>query len=147
MQVAAKKWETTKYFKHILKFLRVGSEMTPAGTSRVNKISAVRLYNIDTESDKPTRQHPHPLPALIQIQAIHDEIYSTVIVIEVQHLLHSSTLLFRSIQELCRTIFSSTNKIMAWGEVKKELLSFEKFNLFDISQITNTFNLQKSFAY
>ena len=40
----------------------------------LNKISAVRLYNIDTESDKPTRQHPHPLPALIQIQAIHDEI-------------------------------------------------------------------------
>ena len=113
----------------------------------LNKISAVRLYNIDTESDKPTRQHPHPLPALIQIQAIHDEIYSTVIVIEVQHLPHSSTLLFRSIQELCRTIFSSTNKIMAWGEVKNELLSFEQFNLFDISQITNTFNLQKSFAY
>ena len=39
MQVAAKKWETTKYFKHIFKFLRVGSEMTPAGTARVNKAS------------------------------------------------------------------------------------------------------------
>ena len=38
MQVAAKKWETKKYFKHIFKFLRVGSEMTPAGTARVNHV-------------------------------------------------------------------------------------------------------------
>ena len=37
MEVAAKKWETTKYFKNIFKFLRVGSEMTPAGTARVKE--------------------------------------------------------------------------------------------------------------
>ena len=31
----AKTWETTKYFKHIFKFLRVGSKVTPTGTARV----------------------------------------------------------------------------------------------------------------
>ena len=35
---------------------------------------------------------------------------------------------------------------MTWSEVKKELLPFEQFNLFDISQTTNTFNLRCSFA-
>ena len=43
MQVAAKKWEITKYFKHIFKFLRVGSEMTPAGTARVNGILLIQI--------------------------------------------------------------------------------------------------------
>ena len=45
MQVAAKKLETTKYFKHVFKFLRVGSEMTPAGTARVNLQSYLRKQN------------------------------------------------------------------------------------------------------
>ena len=36
MQVAANKWESTKYFKHIFKLFRVGSKMTPVGTTQVN---------------------------------------------------------------------------------------------------------------
>ena len=51
MQVAAKKWETTKYFKHIFKFLRVGSEMTPAGIARVKLHGLVTVdspYSQDT---------------------------------------------------------------------------------------------------
>lgn len=112
----------------------------------VHKISNVRLYTIDTEADKPTRQHPHSLPALVQVQAIHDEHYSTVIIIEVQHLPHPSTSLFRSIQKLCRTIFSSSNKIMTWGDVRKELNPFEQFDLFDLSEVIHTVNLQKYFT-
>ena len=46
MQVAAKKWETTKYFKHIFKFLRVGSEMTPAVTARVNNHSTINIRDL-----------------------------------------------------------------------------------------------------
>jgi hypothetical protein len=112
----------------------------------IHKISKVRLFTIDTESDKPTRQFPHSVPALIQIQAIHDENYSTIFIIESQHLPHSSTPLFHLIQTLCGMIFSSINKIMAWGDVQKELRPFEQFNLFDISQVINTVNLQQYFT-
>ncbi|CAF3328907.1 unnamed protein product [Rotaria sp. Silwood2] len=112
----------------------------------IHKISNVHLYTIDTEANRPTRRYPHSLPALIQIQAIHDENYSTVIIIEVQHLPPASSSLFHSIQQLCRMIFSSNNKLMAWGDVEKELGPFEDFNLFDLSQVTNTFDLQKYFT-
>ena len=44
----------------------------------IHKISNVRLYTIDTESDKPTTSHSYSLPALIQIQAIHDYKHSVV---------------------------------------------------------------------
>ena len=110
------------------------------------KISNVRTYTIDTELDRPTRQNPHPVPALIQVQAIHREDYSTILLIEVQHLPNPSTSLFKSIQRLCRTIFSCMNKIMAWGEVRNELRPFDQFELFDISQVTNTLNLQEYFT-
>jgi hypothetical protein len=35
---------------------------------------------------------------------------------------------------------------MAWGDVKKELLSFDQFHIFDLSKITNTLNLQQFFT-
>ena len=87
----------------------------------IYKLSNVRTYTIANESHRPTRHNPHSLPALIQVQAIHREKYSTILLIEVQHLPNPSTPLFRSIQRLCQTIFSSTNKIMAWGGVHTEL--------------------------
>ena len=62
--------------------------------SLTQRMSTVHLFTIDTESDKPSIQHPTPVPALIQIQAIHSEHSATVILIEVQHLLDQSTVLF-----------------------------------------------------
>ncbi|CAF4904631.1 unnamed protein product [Rotaria sp. Silwood1] len=112
----------------------------------IYKLSNVRTYTIDTESDRPTRQNPHSLPALIQIQAIHHETCSTILLIEVQHLPDTSTSLFSSIQRLCRMIFSPMNKIMAWGNVEKELKSFSEFDLFDISEVVNPLNLQDLFT-
>ena len=53
---------------------------------------------INTESD------PHP--ALLQIQAIHNEHQATVFLFEVQHLPPPSSTLFAHIQALSRTIFS-----------------------------------------
>ncbi|CAF0822104.1 unnamed protein product [Rotaria sp. Silwood1] len=50
--------------------------------SLIQEISDVHLFTIDTESDKPTIRQPKPVPALIQIQAIHNETLSTVILIE-----------------------------------------------------------------
>ena len=51
--------------------------------------------------------------------------------------------MFHSIQRLCRIIFSSLNKIIAWGDVHKELDPFKQFELFDISQVNNVLNLQE----
>ena len=62
--------------------------------SLTQRMSTVHLFTIDTESDKPSIQHPTPVPALIQIQAIHSEHSATVILIEVQHLPDQSTVLF-----------------------------------------------------
>jgi hypothetical protein len=112
----------------------------------IHKLSNVRLYTIDTEADKPTQQHPYSIPALIQVQAIHDEQYSTILIFEMQHLPHSSTCLFHLIKQLCQMIFSSNNKLMAWGDVVKELRPFEQFNLFDLSQVTDPINLQNFFT-
>lgn len=111
----------------------------------MHKIQHVRLFTLDMESDKPTRAFPHSTPALIQIQAIHDEKFSSVFLIEVQYLPHSSTSLFQLIRTLCTMIFSSVNIIMAWGEVVDELRPFERFNLFDLSQVINKINLQERF--
>ena len=136
-------WSTSNYDSPIFVHHQT-SESHLYGT--IHKISNVRLYTIDTEADRPTRQYPHSTPALIQIQAIHDENYSTIIIIEIQHLPPRNTSLFRLIQQLCSVIFSSDNKLMAWGDVYKELHSFEDFNLFNLSQVTNTFDLQKFFT-
>ena len=112
----------------------------------IYKLSNVRTYTIDTESDRATRHSPHSLPALTQVQAIHREEYSTILLVEVQHLPNPSTSLFKSIQRLCQTIFSSTNKIIVWGDVHTELRPFNQFDLFDISQLINTLNLQEHFT-
>ena len=97
--------------------------------SLIQTLSSVHLFTIDTESDKPTKAQPKPLPALIQIQAIHNEFSAQIILIEVQHLPSRSTSLFRQIQQLCHIIFSNANTIMAWGEVVTELQPFEQFHL------------------
>ena len=112
----------------------------------IHTIQSVRLFTIDTESDRPTRQHPHSLPALLQIQSIHDATTSTVFLIEVQHLPPPSSSLFATIRQLCRTIFTAANKIMAWGDVLSELRPFDSFGLFDLQQVTNVRNLQADFA-
>jgi hypothetical protein len=113
--------------------------------SIISKIRHIHMFTIDTESDRPTQQNPTPIPALLQIQAIHHEKLAAVLLIEVQHLPDPSSSLFRLIQNLCYTIFSPDNKIMAWGEIIPELKSFTQFNLFNISHITDTCNIQEYF--
>ena len=115
--------------------------------SSIQRISDVRLFTIDTESDFLPREQCPPRPALLQIQAIHSEEQATVFLLEVQHLPSPSSTRFAHIQHLCRTIFSSNNRIMAWGNVLNELRPFSDFNLFDISQVVKITNLQEHFAH
>lgn len=111
----------------------------------MSKISHVHLFMIDTECDKPTQLNPHSTPALLQIQAIYDNTFSTVFLIETHHLPEQSSSLFQSIQKLCQIIFSSSNKILAWGDVLCELKPFVQFDLFQLSQVTDTLNVQDYF--
>jgi hypothetical protein len=60
----------------------------------IQKMNHIHLFTIDTELDRPTKLQPKPVPALIQLQAIHNEQFATVVLIEVQHLPHRSTDLF-----------------------------------------------------
>ncbi len=60
----------------------------------IQKIAKIHLYTIDTESDPSPRNIHNPKPALIQIEAIHSETSATLILVEVQHLPHPSTVLF-----------------------------------------------------
>ena len=114
--------------------------------SCLHRIANVHHFMIDTESDCPTRDRPFTTPALLQIQAIHDEHQATVSLFEVQHLPPSSSELFSHIRNLCHAIFSLNNCFLAWGNVKVELQSFLQFDLFDISNIFHVINLQQRFT-
>ena len=72
----------------------------------MNKITDVHLYTIDTESDKPTHQHRHSIPSLIQVQVIHRENCFTVFLIEIQYLPRRSASLFLLIWHWFLIIFS-----------------------------------------
>jgi len=72
----------------------------------MSKISCVHLFMVDTESDKPTRENPRSTPALLQVQAIYNNTFSTVFIVEVQHLPHHSTPLFFN-----SSIFSMSPKL------------------------------------
>lgn len=107
----------------------------------MNRITDVHVYTIDTESDNPTHQHRPSIPSLIQVQAIHEENYSTVFLIEVKHLPHHSSSPFLLIQQLCRIMFSPSNQLIIWESVMEQSLPFEQFNLFNPSRLTNILNL------
>ena len=113
--------------------------------SILQQLQNVTLYTIDTTLDYPTKPHLQVLPSLIQIQAIHSQTLSTILLIEVQFLPNPSSSLFQLIRNLCSFIFSSDHTIMGWGNVITELQSFQSFNLFDLSQLTNNINIQEIF--
>ena len=87
-QLPTFQWSTSHYHQpiHI-------HHLTPHSTIEnvLDKIRNVTVYVIDTESDPPSSHRPEPLPALLQIQAIHNPTEATILLIETQHLPHSST--------------------------------------------------------
>ncbi|CAF4906418.1 unnamed protein product [Rotaria sp. Silwood1] len=122
--------------------------LTPHSTlqSVFETIRDVTVYVIDTESDPPTRFRSEALPALIQIEAIHSETSTTVLLIEAQFLPFSLSPTHQLIQQLCQHIFSPQHYIVGWGNVLQELSHFQPFALFDINQIQQHINLQAYFT-
>lgn len=93
-------------------------------------------YTIDTEGQS-RRPPQHPDPALLQIEFVHRNHPSIVILIETLHLPSQSSTSFKKIRNLCRIIFSNNNVISSWGGSEKELEKLYRFNLFDHNNITH----------
>ena len=111
----------------------------------IHDISLVSLFSIDTESCASQLGRP-PIPALIQIEAIHNIHSSIIFLLETQHLPHPASTMFHLFQTFCRHVFSPSNKIISWGNPRTELQSFDCFNLFRSSTIQYPINLQTTFA-
>ena len=108
----------------------------------IKKAQAIKQYTLDTESQQHGKE-THG--ALIQIQFIEPNNYSTVIMIETYHLPDQDSLIFNRIQELCAIIFDNDNQIITWGSLSKELKNFHQFGLIDSGKTKNKTNLQSKF--
>ncbi|CAF4593020.1 unnamed protein product [Rotaria sp. Silwood2] len=97
-------------------------------------------FTIDTEDDYYTHQ-----PALIQIEFIQDK--SIILLIEINHLPHSSSVVFWLIRSLLKVIFNSLNVIYSWGDAKDELSKLIPCRLLSSETLLeiNNMNTQKIF--
>ncbi|CAF2889477.1 unnamed protein product [Rotaria sp. Silwood2] len=97
-------------------------------------------FTIDTEDDYYTHQ-----PALIQIEFIQDK--SIILLIQINHLPHSSSVVFWLIRSLLKVIFNSLNVIYSWGDAKDELSKFIPSRLLSSETLReiNNMNIQKIF--
>ncbi|CAF1402909.1 unnamed protein product [Rotaria sordida] len=94
----------------------------------------IKNYTIDTEDQ--LNKPPKPSdPALIQIQFIHENDPSIILLIEVFYLPPENSFTFNKIKQLCKIIFSPNHIINSWGDPKKELKKFLRFKLFDADDI------------
>lgn len=114
--------------------------------STLDALTDIRLFSIDTESTVSHSTQQSNIPSLIQIHALINVHRSIVLIIETQHLPRTNTMEFSLIQQICQRIFSSSNRIVAWGDPIAELKTFEMFNLFNCSSIEQPVNLQILFA-
>ena len=138
-------WSQANYDPPIYVHRRMSEQFLQLMT---HKIAQVRLFNITTESAQPRRAHSSSSssPTSIFIQCISHAHCSTIFVIDTRQLPATFSPLFSSIQNLCRFIFSPLNVIVSWGDVVAQLRPFAQHNLFDLSHLTNTLNLQKIFT-
>lgn len=108
--------------------------------------TATKTYTLDTEDQ--LQRPPQPSRgALIEIEFIHEQSPSILILIETMYLPPEESLKFNKIKQLCQVIFSNNHRILSWENVKSELEKFYEFNLFnrnDINQIEPE-NIQDKF--
>lgn len=91
----------------------------------IDEAEQTHHYTLDTEGDSEKR-----IPGTIQIQFIHPDAPTTVIIIEANYLPPMASPLFIKIKQLCSIIFSSNNAVFSWGNIKDELKSFMDLGLF-----------------
>lgn len=97
-------------------------------------------FTIDTEKDVYLQ-----VPSLIQIEFIRNE--SIIILIEVCHLPHESSVLFWLIRSLLKVILDQQKIIFSWGDLTDELMDFCPTPLFSSTmlQTINYIDVQHNF--
>ena len=105
----------------------------------------ITTYTVDTEDQM--RYREESLGALIQIEFIHPNDRSIIILVETIHLPPQNSWLFEKISRLCKTIFANGHRIYGWGEITKEMEKMYQYNLFDINDVNavTEINVQNDF--
>ncbi|CAF1676824.1 unnamed protein product, partial [Rotaria magnacalcarata] len=110
----------------------------------IDQIKSTTVFTHDTESILIPYQ-PNA-PALIQVQIILSESFSSVVLIEMCHLPRAYEHTFTLVKQFFQTLFNADNNIFIWGNIN-ELHSFCSYNLFTYDQLDlcNPINLQNAF--
>ena len=106
------------------------------------RATTTKRFVVDTESDKRMKSNKG---GLIQIQFVHSIDQSTIILIEVNYLPETQSMLFRQIKELCSIIFDNNNDIISWGPINFEFKEFHHLSLVHLGRM-RSFNLQSLFG-
>ena len=93
----------------------------------------VKNYTIDTEDQARYRQPS--IPALIQVQLVHDKYPPMILLIEMMHLPAENSTKFLKMKQLLGNILSSNHVISCWGNPVQELQEFIRYSLFDDTHI------------
>jgi hypothetical protein len=104
----------------------------------IQQAKTTQRYTIDTESQRHQRENHG---ALVQIEMIRSINYSTIILLEINHLPDVDSRLFERIKELWSIIFNSGNEIITWGPFAKEFENFQHLEWMTIGKIKKV-NLQ-----
>ncbi|CAF3126947.1 unnamed protein product [Rotaria sp. Silwood2] len=107
----------------------------------IEQAKSTTHFSMDTENDALTHK-----PATLQVEFIRPSLPSTIIIVEVQYLPSTTTLLFKKIQELMTIIFTSNHYIYSWGPALKELSTFHSFNLFNTNINIKDHDIQNEFS-
>ena len=108
----------------------------------IEKVKGTKVFSLDTESEV---RDGEERGALIQIECVHSLQQSTVILIETSYLPEVQSNLFLKMKELWSIIMRNSNKILTWGEEKREMKNFERFGLFEMNFPADSGNVQKLF--
>ncbi|CAF2523456.1 unnamed protein product [Rotaria sp. Silwood2] len=108
----------------------------------ITKAKSTKTYTIDTEDNKDKNMNQG---ALIQIQMVHSNINSTIVLIETDYLPDRNTILFKQIGEFCSIVLNNDNKILSWGPLNKEFEHFQHLELIYLGNKNKKLNLQSLF--
>ncbi|CAM4779814.1 unnamed protein product [Rotaria magnacalcarata] len=106
----------------------------------INHFESCYRYSIDTESDRLTNEL-----SLIQVHSIPQHLPSFIVLVELNHLPASDTVLFEKIKLLFCFLFRLGNIIFSWGSMHTELAPVIHINLFTWPSLALVINLQDAF--
>jgi hypothetical protein len=106
----------------------------------IQHFRSCRLYSIDTESSGRSSN-----VSLIQIHTIPSVLPSYLLLVQLHHLPPINSLLFTKIQLIFQLLFSISNILYGWGNLKVELGHALKYSLFTFPMEARCVDLQLEF--